>query len=117
MKQALLLVACLLMVACAPRSEQTRAAVPDPAVLSPDQQMADFLGSGQPGTAASFSGTSYGAHGTVTVREEYVSALGELCREGLLNGSGGTTRIAACRDREGKHAWRLTPAIFGQGAL
>lgn len=115
MKYLLPLAICLLLAACAPRNEQANDPMAQP-VLSPDQQMANFLGDSQPGASASFSGTSYGAYVTVTTREDYISALGELCREGLVNGSGGITRIAVCRDKEGQQ-WRLAPRIFPQGAL
>lgn len=115
MKYLLPLAICLLLAACAPRHEQANDPAAQP-VLSSDQQMANFLGDSQPGASASFSGTSYGAYVTVTTREDYISALGELCREGLVNGSGGITRIAVCRDKEGQQ-WRLAPRIFPQGAL
>lgn len=115
MKRFLLVLFCLLLSSCAPRSEQAAAPEIQP-VLSPDQQMANFLGDRQPGASASFSGTSYGDYVTVTTREDYISALGELCREGLVNSSGGITRIAVCRDKK-EQAWRLAPRIFPQGAL
>lgn len=106
---------CLLLAACAPRSDQTSAPEHQP-LLSPNQQMANFLGNSHPGASASFSGTSYGDYVTVTIREDYISALGELCRKGLVNSSEGITRIAACRDKK-EQSWRLAPRIFPQGAL
>lgn len=78
--------------------------------------MANFLGDSHPGASASFSGTSYGDYVTVTTREDYISALGELCRESLVNNSKGITRIAVCRDKK-EQSWRLAPRIFPQGAL
>lgn len=105
----------LILAACAPRKNKP-ADIPVPPVPSPDQQMADFLGDSQPGASASFSGTSYGENVTVTIRDDYISALGELCREGLVTNSTGTTRIAACRDKEARR-WRLAPSIFPKGAL
>lgn len=114
-KKLCLLIALLCLAACAPRSSQTNDPAAPP-VLSPDQQMANFLGDSHPGASASFSGTSYGDYVTVTTREDYISALGELCREGLVNSSGGITRIAVCRDKK-EQAWRLAPRIFPQGAL
>lgn len=115
MKRLLPLIVCLMLAACAPRSEQ--ASVPEhQPPLSPDQQMANFLGDSHPGASASFSGTSYGDYVTVTTREDYISALGELCREGLVNNSKGITRIAVCRDKK-EQSWRLAPRIFPQGAL
>lgn len=115
MKRLLILVFCLLLTACATRNQQVAAPSAQPE-MSPDQQMADFLGGSQPGSSASFSGTSYGALVTVTSRENYISALGELCREGLVKGYGGITRIAACRDKE-ESQWHLSPNIFPQGSL
>lgn len=115
MKRLLPLLVCLLLAACASRSDHAVAPTDQP-VLSPDQQMANFLGDSHPGATASFSGTSYGDYVTVTTREDYISALGELCREGLVNGSGGITRIAVCRDKK-EQSWRLAPRIFPQGAL
>ena len=115
MKRLLPFVVCLLLAACAPRNNDQAAPANQP-VLSPDQQMANFLGDSHPGASASFSGTSYGDYVTVTTREDYISALGELCREGLINSSGGITRIAVCRDKK-EQAWRLAPRIFPQGAL
>ncbi len=115
MKHLLPLVFCLLLAACAPRSQQAPDSAAQP-VLSPDQQMANFLGDSQPGASASFSGTSYGTYATVTVRDDYISALGELCREGIVNSSGGISRIAACRDKK-EQQWYLAPRIFAQGAL
>lgn len=115
MKRLLPLLVCLLLAACAPRNDQAVAPADQP-VLSPDQQMANFLGDSHPGASASFSGTSYGDYVTVTTREDYISALGELCREGLVNNSKGVTRIAVCRDKK-EQSWRLAPRIFPQGAL
>lgn len=115
MKYLFPLTICLLLAACAPRNEQANDLTAQPAI-SPDQQMANFLGDSQPGASASFSDTSYGDYVTVITREDYISALGELCREGLVNSSGGITRIAVCRDKE-EQAWRLAPRIFPQGAL
>ena len=115
MKRLLPLVVCLLLAACAPRNND-QAAPANQLILSPDQQMANCLGDSHPGASASFSGTSYGDYVTVTTREDYISALGELCREGLVNSSGGITRIAVCRDKK-EQAWRLAPRIFPQGAL
>lgn len=115
MKRFLLVFFLLILAACAPRKNKP-VDLPAPPVPSPDQQMADFLGDSLPGTSASFAGTSYGANVTVTIRDDYISALGELCREGLVTNSGGTTRIAACRDKEHKQ-WRLAPSIFPKGAL
>lgn len=115
MKYLLPLAICLLLAACAPRNKQATDPTAQP-VLSPDQQMANFLGDSQPGDSSSFTGTSYGAYATVTVREDYISALGELCREGLVNNSAGISRIAACRDKK-EQQWRLAPRIFAQGAL
>lgn len=115
MKHLLPLFVCLLLAACAPRTDQAVAPADQP-VLSPDQQMANFLGDSHPGASASFSGTSYGDYVTVTTREDYISALGELCREGLVNNSKGITRIAVCRDKK-KQSWRLAPRIFAQGVL
>jgi len=59
MKRLLPLVVCLLLAACAPRNNDQAAPANQP-VLSPDQQMANFLGDSHPGASASFSGTSYG---------------------------------------------------------
>ena len=115
MKRLLFVISQLLLVSCAPRQNKP-ADLPEPTVPSPDQQMADFLGDSQPGASASFAGTSYGENVTVTIRDDYISALGELCREGLVTNSGGTTRIAACRDKKAKQ-WRLAPYIFPKGAL
>lgn len=114
-KKFCLLIPLICLAACAPRSEQAAAPEIQP-VLSPDRQMANFLGDSHPGASASFSGTIYGDYVTVTTREDYISALGELCREGLVNSSGGITRIAVCRDKK-EQAWRLAPRIFPQGAL
>ena len=115
MKRALSIVFCLLLAACAPQGRQ--AATPAPAPTpSPDQRMADFLGTALTGTSASFAGTSLGSSVTVTTKDVYVSALGELCREGVATTSRGLTRIAACRKDE-TAPWQLAPAIFGKEAL
>ena len=116
MKRALLtILCCLLLTACAPQSQQTVAPVPETAP-SPDQRMANFLGTAVTGTSATFSGTTMGNSVTVTAKDVYVSALGELCREGLATTSYGLTRIAVCRKNE-TAPWQLAPAIFGKETL
>ncbi len=115
MKRALSLLFCMLLVACAPQNRQPTAPAPAP-TLSPDQRLADFLGTAVTGTSASFSGTTLGSSVTVTAKDVYVSALGELCREGVATTSHGLTRIAACRKDE-TAPWQLAPAIFGKEAL
>ena len=115
MKRVLPLLFCIIFAACAPQNRQTT--TPDPApTLSPDQRLADFLGTAVTGTSASFSGTTLRGSITVTAKDVYVSALGELCREGLATTQRGLTRIAACRSDE-TAAWQLAPAIFGKEAL
>lgn len=115
MKRVLPFIFCILLAACAPQSPQTAAPAPE-AAPSPDQRMADFLGTAVTGTSASFSGTTLGNSVTVTAKDVYVSALGELCREGVATTSHGLTRIAACRKDEAS-PWQLAPAIFGKEAL
>lgn len=115
MKRILPLIFCMMLAACAPQNQQTTTTAPAPAP-SPDQRMANFLGTAVTGTSASFSGTSLGSSVTVTAKDVYVSALGELCREGLATTSHGLTRIAACRKDENT-PWQLAPAIFGKEAL
>lgn len=117
MKYLLLCVFCLLLVSCAPRSSKPVNTEQTPqAVLSPDQQLALFMGESQPGLSASFTGTSFGETVTATTRDAYVSALGEFCREGVASTSGGNTRISACQDKQ-NNEWRLAPIIFRRGAL
>ena len=117
-KFCLLLLLCLLcvtLVSCAPR--QPLSTEPEQApVLSPDQQLAQFLGESAPGSSSAFANTSLGNSVTVTTQGAYVSGLGEFCREGVAATNQGKTRIAACQDRK-TEAWRLAPAIFGHGAL
>lgn len=115
MKRTTLFIFCLLLAACAPQNQQTAAPAPE-AVPTPDQRMADFLGTAVTGTSATFSGTALGKSVTVTAKDVYVSALGELCREGLATTSHGLTRIAACR-KDKEAPWQLAPAIFGKEAL
>ena len=115
MKRVLLVLFCLLLTACAPQNQQTTTSAPE-AAPSPDQRMANFLGTAVTGTSASFSGTTLGSSVTVTAKDVYVSALGELCREGIATTSHGVTRIAACRKDENA-PWQLAPAIFGKEAL
>lgn len=115
MKRVLPILFCMALVACAPQNRQTETSAPGPAP-SPDQQMATFLGTATTGTSATFSGTTLGNSVTVTAKDVYVSALGELCREGVATTSHGLTRIAACRKDE-TAPWQLAPAIFGKEAL
>ncbi len=115
MKRVLPLLFCMVLAACAPQNHQTKTSAPVPPP-SPDQQMANFLGTAVTGTSASFSGTTLGNSVTVTAKDVYVSALGELCREGVATTSHGLTRIAACRKDEAS-PWQLAPAIFGKEAL
>lgn len=115
MKRVLPILFCMILAACAPLNRQTTAPAPAPAP-SPDQRLADFLGTAVTGTSASFSGTTLGSSVTVTAKDVYVSALGELCREGVATTSHGLTRIAACRKDE-TSPWQLAPAIFGKEAL
>ena len=115
MKRVLPFILCILLAACAPQSPQTTAPTPE-AAPSPDQRMADFLGTARTGTSASFAGTTLGGSVTVTAKDVYVSALGELCREGVATTPRGLTRIAVCRKSE-TAPWQLAPAIFGQEAL
>lgn len=115
MRRVLPIIVCVVLAACAPLNQQT-AALPTKAEPSPDQRMADFLGTALTGTSASFSGTTLGNTVTVTAKDVYVSALGELCREGVATTSHGLTRIAACRKDE-TAPWQLAPAIFGKEAL
>lgn len=116
MKRVLPIIFCMLLAACAPQNRQTTTS-PDPTPTpSPDQQLANFLGTAVTGTSASFSGTTLGNSVTVTAKDVYVSALGELCREGVATTSHGLTRIAACREDE-TSPWQLAPAIFGKEAL
>lgn len=115
MKRVLPIIVCMALAACAPQNPQTAAPSPE-AAPSPDQRMADFLGTAVTGTSASFSGTTLGNAVTVTAKDVYVSALGELCREGVATTSHGLTRIAACRKNE-TAPWQLAPAIFGKEAL
>lgn len=115
MKRVLPIIVCMVLAACAPQNPQP-AAPPPEAAPSPDQRMADFLGTAVTGTSASFSGTTLGNTVTVTAKDVYVSALGELCREGVATTSHGLTRIAACRKDE-TAPWQLAPAIFGKEAL
>lgn len=115
MKRVLPLIFCVILAACAPLNRQTTAPAPTQP-LSPDQRLADFLGTAITGTSASFSGTTLGNSVTVTVKDVYVSALGELCREGVATTTHGLTRIAACRKDE-TAPWQLAPAIFGKEAL
>ena len=113
MKQFVPLLLCLLMAACAPQNRQVppeKAPAP-----TPDQQLVSFLGSAHTGATAAFSNTTLGSV-TVTAKDVYVSALGELCREGIATTSHGLTRIAACRKDEAA-PWQLAPAIFGKEAL
>lgn len=116
MKRVLPILFCMLLAACAPQNQQTAASAPEAAAPSPDQRMADFLGTAHTGTSASFSGTTLGGSVTVTAKDVYISALGELCREGLATTPHGLTRIAACRKTE-TAPWQLAPAIFGKEAL
>lgn len=115
MKRLLLILFCLLS-ACAPSGQQAAKQTLDSPQTTPDQQLADFLGTAHTGTSAAFSGSSLGQTVTVTTQSVYISALGELCREGLAATPRGTTRIAVCRENE-TAPWRLAPAIFGQEAL
>lgn len=115
MKRVLPILFCMVLAACAPQSQQTTTSTP-PQEPSPDQRMANFLGTAVTGTSASFSGTTLGNSVTVTAKDVYVSALGELCREGVATTSHGLTRIAACRKDE-TSPWQLAPAIFGKEAL
>lgn len=115
MKRVLPLIVCMVLAACAPQNHQTATSAPE-AALSPDQRMAEFLGTAVTGTSAVFSGTTLGNSVTVTAKDVYVSALGELCREGIATTSHGLTRIAACRKGENS-PWQLAPAIFGKEAL
>lgn len=115
MKRVLPIIFCMALAACAPQTPQTGTSAPAPAP-SPDQRMADFLGTAITGTSASFAGTTLGNTVTVTAKDVYVSALGELCREGIATTSHGLTRIAACRKDE-TAPWQLAPAIFGKEAL
>lgn len=115
MKRVLPILFCMVLAACAPQSLQTTTSTP-PQEPSPDQRMANFLGTAVTGTSASFSGTTLGNSVTVTAKDIYVSALGELCREGVATTSHGLTRIAACREDE-TSPWQLAPAIFGKEAL
>lgn len=114
MKRVLPILFCMVLAACAPQSLQTTTSTPQEP--SPDQRMANFLGTAVTGTSASFSGTTLGNSVTVTAKDVYVSALGELCREGVATTSHGLTRIAACREDE-TSPWQLAPAIFGKEAL
>lgn len=117
MKRVLPVLFCMILAACAPLNRQTTTPAPTPAPApSPDQRLADFLGTAVTGASASFSGTTLGSSVTVTAKDVYVSALGELCREGLATTSHGLTRIAACRKDE-TAPWQLAPAIFGKEAL
>lgn len=113
MKQLVPLILCLLMAACAPQNRQVSPEeAPAPA---PDQQMVTFLGTAHTGATAAFSNTTLGSV-TVTAKDVYISALGELCREGLAITPRGNTRIAVCRKDENA-PWQLAPTIFSEGAL
>lgn len=113
MKQLVPLMLCLLMAACAPQNRQV--SLKEEAAPSPDQQLITFLGTAHTGTTAAFSNTTLGSV-TVTAKDIYVSALGELCREGLAITPRGNTRIAVCRKDENA-PWQLAPTIFCEGAL
>ena len=84
-------------------------------VLSPDQELALFVGENPPGSSASFADTSLAA-GTVqaTTYDAYVSALGEFCREAVVNDGRGNIKVAACKDKI-TGQWKLAPAIFLRG--
>ncbi|MBQ7738733.1 MAG: hypothetical protein IJT59_03660 [Desulfovibrionaceae bacterium] len=81
-------------------------------VLSPDDQMAEFIGNAREGASRTFMDTSYGT-ATVTAGRAYQSALNIPCREAYVQGSL-RTGIAACKDEE--RGWILAPEIFGDGA-
>lgn len=110
---------CFALGACAPKSGTTSVEPVDAtlqAELSPDQQLADFLGESVPGITQVFSETSLGPSVRVTAQNGYVSALKEFCREGVASTPRGSTRIAACKDVKTER-WKLAPVIFGEGAL
>ena len=115
MKYFLPVLFCLTLTACASKTPLSTEPEQAP-VLSPDQQLAQFLGESAPGSSSAFANTSLGNSVTVTTQGAYVSGLGEFCREGVATTNQGKTRIAACQDRK-TEAWRLAPAIFGHGAL
>lgn len=113
MKQFIPLILCLLMAACAPQNRQV--SPEEKPMPTPDQQLASFLGTAHTGATAAFSNTTLGSI-TVTAKDVYVSALGELCREGIAITPRGNTRIAVCRKGEDT-PWQLAPTIFCEGAL
>lgn len=117
MKYCLSLVLCLLLAGCSLKSgTRQESLTPDlQPVLSPDQQLALFVGDNPPGSTASFADTSLAA-GTVqaTTYDAYVSALGEFCREAVVDDGRGNVKIAACKDKT-TGQWRLAPAIFMRG--
>ena len=115
MKYFLPVLFCLTLTACASKTPLSTEPEQAP-VLSPDQQLAQFMGESAPGSSSVFANTSLGNNVTVTTQGAYVSGLGEFCREGVAATNQGKTRIAACQDRK-TEAWRLAPAIFGHGAL
>ena len=82
-------------------------------VLSPDDQMAEFIGNAHEGATRTFVATHYGDV-TVTAGRAYHSALNIPCREAYVQG-GIRTRVSACKDKE--RGWILAPEILGDGAL
>ena len=82
-------------------------------VLSPDDQMAEFIGNAVEGSTRTFTDTRYGT-ATVTAGRGYHSALNIPCREAYVQGNV-RTRVSACKDEQ--RGWILAPEILGDGAL
>lgn len=109
--------ALLCCTACVPRPEVALPlAEAETRLLTPDAELARFIGQSSEGAAATFSGTRLGSTAGVTVGGAYTSALGLFCRRAqAFTGGMARQRIAACQEAGGR--WVLAPGIFADGAI
>lgn len=103
--------------ACASKKSQSNSSIYSQDALAKETRFASQVGNASKNTPFFLEWTPFDVSSTVIVGQPYISALGETCRQAMLENNGCQKRIAVCQNAETENlssstpSWRLESVI------